>query len=130
MRGGGALFDGPAKPPARTRRNAPKPTAGPAFERWYAAYPVHKARGDAEKAWVQVVAAGADPEVLIAAAERYRTDPQVVRGYGKYPGGWLRAKCWLDEPTPDVNGDAHPNGTKQTNFTDEDYASGWKRNSQ
>lgn len=129
--GGGALFDAATKPPpARARRNAPRPAPGPAFERWYGIYPVHKARGDAEKAWVQVVAAGADPEVLIAAAERYRTDPMVVRGYGKYPGGWLRAKCWLDEATPEPAPEAHANGTKQTNYTDEDYASGWNRPSQ
>lgn len=83
----------------RPRRKAP--TADADFERWYAAYPVHKARGDAEKAWGQVTRAGADPEVLIAAAKRYRDDPQVLRGFGKYPAGWLRAKCWLDEPAPE-----------------------------
>ena len=98
--GGDALFAGeshrPAKRPRRTR-----PAPGPEFERWYSTYPVHKARGDAEKAWVAAIAAGASPEDLIAAAERYAKDPQVLRGYGKYPAGWLRAKCWLDEPTPE-----------------------------
>ena len=43
---------------------------------------------------------GADPEVLIDAAKRYRSDPQVLRGYGKYPATWLKGKCWLDEETP------------------------------
>ena len=43
---------------------------------------------------------GADPQVLIAAAKRYRDDPIVLRGWGKHPATWLRAKCWLDEDTP------------------------------
>jgi hypothetical protein len=99
---------------ARPRRKAP--AAGADFERWYAAYPVHKARGDAEKAWGQMTRAGADPEVLIAAAKRYCDDPQVRRGFGKYPAGWLRAKCWLDEATPEpgVAGNGHrPSTTDQ-----------------
>lgn len=124
--GGDALFDAEAKPPSRTRRKSPKPDPGPAFERWYGAYPVHKARGEAEKAWAQVTADGADPEALIAAAERYRLDPLVIRGWGKHPATWLRAKCWLDEPTAPKS-DEPSNGTKQTNFTDEEYTRGWKR---
>lgn len=112
--GGGALFGGSAAKPKRARRKPP--AAGADFERWYAAYPVHKARGDAEKAWAQVLADGADPAALTAAAERYRTDPQVIRGYGKYPAGWLRAKCWLDEPGTDsgTNRPAPPNGHQST----------------
>lgn len=54
--------------------------------------------------------AGADPEDLIAAAERYREDPQVLRGYGKYPSGWLRAKCWLDEPSAEPQPPSGSNG--------------------
>lgn len=120
--GGSALFGAELETPAPARRKpaskTPKVTPGPEFDRFYDAYPVHKARGDAEKAWVQVVSAGADPDVLIAAAARYRTDPQVIRGYGKYPGGWLRAKCWLDEATPEqpappVNGHVRPSTTDQ-----------------
>jgi hypothetical protein len=123
--GGDALFEAEAKPPSRTRRQSTKPHPGPAFERWYSVYPVHKARGEAEKAWGQVTAEGAEPEVLTAAAERYRLDPLVIRGYGKHPATWLRAKCWLDEPSVPKS-DEPINGTKQTNFTDEEYARGWK----
>lgn len=101
---GGAGGDDPlfganeAKATAHQSRK-PKASPGPEFERWYAIYPVHKARGDAEKAWEQTRDVRPEIDVLVAATERYRQDPQVVRGYGKYPAGWLRAKCWLDEPS-------------------------------
>lgn len=72
----------------------------PAFAEWYAAYPVHKARGAAVKAFAKAVAKVDDPQILIAAAKRYREDPQVARGYGKHPATWLNAECWLDEPAP------------------------------
>jgi len=118
------LFGEDAPKPKRARGRTPRATPGPEFDEWYAAYPVHKARGDAEKAWLQVMRDGVDPQVLIAAAKRYRDDAQVARGYGKFPAGWLRAKCWLDEaagPPPS----ASANGGKRTNYTDEEYRSGW-----
>jgi hypothetical protein len=97
-------------PPKRqpTRGRPPKAELGPEFDEWYAAYPVHKARGDAEKAWLQVIRDGADPQVLIAAAKRYRDDPRISAGYGKFPAGWLRAKCWLDEPATAPSPNGHP----------------------
>ena len=124
----GALFDdpGPVKPaPKRGRRT--QPTDDPLFDAWYAAYPLHKSRGDAEKAWAEVRVAGADPQLLTEAALRYHDDPFVKRGFIKNPATWLRAKCWLDEPAPEqppaTNGHQPPG--KQTNYPDEDYASGW-----
>ena len=53
---------------------------------------------------------GADPHVLIAAAARYHKDPQFLRGYGKHPARWLRAKSWLDEPAPSANGSGSGSG--------------------
>lgn len=109
--GGDALFDAGEQAPKRARRRSPRAAPGPDFERWYAAYPVHKAKGDAERAWLtEVVATGTDPELVTAAALRYREDPQVIRGFGKYPGGWLRAKCWLDEPSPEPQPNPASNG--------------------
>lgn len=73
----------------------------PAFAEWYAAYPVHKARGAAVKAYAKALdKPGVTPEVLLDAAKRYRDEPQVKRGYGKHPATWLNNDCWLDEPTP------------------------------
>jgi hypothetical protein len=115
--------------PKRGRRI--RATGDPLFDKWYAAYPVHKARGDAETAWAKAMREGADPQVLTAAAARYRSDPQVARGYGKHPATWLNKKCWLDEDSPPPDPEAKPEGTprslagKQLNYTDEEYRSGW-----
>ncbi|GAA0347716.1 helix-turn-helix domain-containing protein [Actinoallomurus spadix] len=70
----------------------------PRFAEWYEAYPVHKARGAAVRAFNKAVQK-ADPRTLIAAARLYRDDPRVRRGYGKHPATWLNAECWLDDPT-------------------------------
>ena len=107
-----ALFvadDNAAVSKARRGRPVGLSAAGPLFAEWYAAYPVHKARGDAEKAWAKAMREGADASVLIAAAKRYRDDPLVIRGYGKHPATWLNAKCWLDEPTQEPD-DYRPPG--------------------
>lgn len=71
----------------------------PRFAEWYAAYPLHKERAAAVKAFAKA-AAKASPDDLIAAAKRYHDDPQVRRGYIKNPATWLNKGCWLDEPAP------------------------------
>jgi hypothetical protein len=93
---------------AKSKRGRPagQGVADPRFGEWYAAYPVHKARGDAETAYAKAVREGADPQALLEAAKRYRDDPQVHRGYGKHPATWLNKKCWLDEDTPPPQPDA------------------------
>lgn len=90
------------RPNGATRRRMTRETALARFAEWYAAYPLHKARGRAETAFASAVRAGTDPDVLIAAAHSYRSDPDVVRGFPKHPATWLNGKCWLDEPAPDV----------------------------
>jgi hypothetical protein len=71
----------------------------PSFAAWYAVYPVHKARGDAVRAYSKALEK-TDEATLLDAAKRYRDDPQVKRGYGKYPATWLNKECWLDEEPP------------------------------
>lgn len=100
-----SLFDASPPPPRKraSRTRKPKlddPHLLTRFDEWYLAYPVHKARGDAETAYAKAVRDGADPELLIDAARRYHQDPNYLRGYGKNPATWLNAKCWLDEDTP------------------------------
>lgn len=96
------LFDEEIEPSLRSqtpvRASAPASGEHPAFAEWYEAYPVHKARGAAVKAFAKA-AKKTDPETLIAAAKRYRDDPQVIRGYAKHPATWLNQECWLDEPS-------------------------------
>jgi hypothetical protein len=81
------------------------------FERWYAIFPKHKARGEAEKAYRRVRSQGATAEALIAgakhyAAERAGQDPK----YTKHPATWLNAKCWLDSPEGPTPPMPEPNG--------------------
>lgn len=81
-------------------RRAPK-DEHPRFAEWYAAYPLRKDRGAAAKAFNGAVKKVDDIEVLFTAVKRYvETDPNVARGYIKYPATWLNKQSWLDEPTP------------------------------
>jgi hypothetical protein len=96
----------------RTQR-APKTTNGehPRFAEWYAAYPLRKDRGAAAKAFNGAVKKVDDIEVLFTAVKRYiESDPNVARGFIKYPATWLNKQSWLDEPTPlaDTGTDGRP----------------------
>lgn len=79
--------------------NAPTPDA--LFEAFWSAYPKKKAKGDARKAWGQVLKRGAEPHTIVAAAHQYARerdgeDPQ----YTAYPATWLRSERYADEPDP------------------------------
>lgn len=91
----------------------------PLFVEFYDAYPRKKDRGAARKAWAEVTRKGFDPNVIIEAARRYQNDPQVKRGYGKYPATWLRAESFLDEPEQ-LAATGNP-----SHYTDEEYRSGF-----
>lgn len=83
--------------PVISPENSPS-LAQPDFSAFYAAYPLHKARASAERAWNQAIKK-AEPAVIVAAAASYA---QGRRGqnpkYTAYPASWLRADRWLDEP--------------------------------
>jgi DNA-binding Lrp family transcriptional regulator len=68
------------------------------FEEFYAAYPRHVGRGQAERAWKTAMRAKADPQVLIDAAGAYAV---YRRGQDKtftaHPATWLNGKRWLDD---------------------------------
>ena len=85
------------------------------FEEWYAAYPIHKARGDAEKAYAKACKT-ASAGTLLEAARRYG-DEQKAKGkleFAKHPATWLNKKCWLDEPDPQQEQpDYDPFGVRQ-----------------
>lgn len=70
------------------------------FERFWAVYPLKKAKAAAEKNWRKAVKKVA-PEIIIAAAERYANSREVSRGFAKYPQGWLTDERWLDEDVPE-----------------------------
>jgi hypothetical protein len=68
------------------------------FEQWYAIFPKHKARGEAERAYRRARSQGVTADVLIAGAKRYAEERAGQDAkYTKHPGTWLNGKCWLDE---------------------------------
>ena len=75
-----------------------KPDSEPeGFADWYAAYPRHKARDAASKAY-RAALKQADAETLLAGARRYRAgctglDPKLIA----HPATWLNAGRWKDE---------------------------------
>jgi hypothetical protein len=72
------------------------------FAEFYRVYPLHVARGAAERAYRRIIKNGEATEAdLLAGAMRYAAsqdgkDPTYI----KHPTTWLNGKCWLDEPAP------------------------------
>lgn len=97
--GDGALF-----PVADSdRRSAPKADPAERFSEFYKTYPRKKAPSRAEATWIKVVKAGAEPQVIIEAAERFaawcqrtKQDPKFI----PYPATWLNDHSWDDEDEP------------------------------
>ena len=105
-------------------------TIKPLFAEWYAAYPCHKERADAAKAYLKVVNSGVDPAILLAGAKSYCTDLKVLAGFVKNPATWLNKGCWTDEPTREAPGGDQPAGRpvgKQANYSDEEHKRGFRR---
>jgi uncharacterized protein YdaU (DUF1376 family) len=73
------------------------------FEEWYSLFPLHKGRGEAEKAFVKAIAQ-TTAGILNDGARRYAAE---VRGrearYIAHPATWLNGKRWLDEPAKPRN---------------------------
>ena len=98
----------PAEPPAkRSRRQAYDYATDQHFLRFWDAYPVKSGKPAAFKAWLAALARGANPEHIIAAAARYRDDPNRDPRHTKYPQGWLNDERYNDEPS---------SGTRERNF--------------
>lgn len=89
--------DSLAQPDEQT---SPQTTLMERFEVFYKAYPKHKSRGDAEKAWKSIKPDDALLAKIMKALETAKKDPnwQKEKGqYVPYPASWLRAKGWEDE---------------------------------
>lgn len=71
------------------------------FEEFWNAFPHRNGRKEnrkgAEEKYRAAVRSGVSEQNLIDAANAYRTDPQVVRGYGRGPVPWLNQRGWEDE---------------------------------
>ena len=93
-------------------KNSPTPPAGDCepkgcnttlmgrFEVFYKAYPKHKSRGDAEKAWKTLKPDDKKLAEIMDGLERAKRSPDWKKENGRfipYPASWLRAKGWEDE---------------------------------
>jgi hypothetical protein len=99
------IFKTPSRPdPTHTKKAETKPSpprsaqGDDRFDEFYAAYPRHLDRKDAERAWSKAIKTH-PPDQIIDAAKRYAA---ACRGkdakFIKYPATWLNKGGYLDEP--------------------------------
>jgi hypothetical protein len=74
-------------------------SAPPRFAEFWSAYPLHRDRRKAERAF-KAALKRAPPDDIIAGAHRYSADPNREEQFTKYAEGWLNGDGWLDEPLP------------------------------
>lgn len=67
----------------------------PSFDDFWKAYPLHRGKLDAEKAWARL--SDTDKQKALAALPRYREYLQQTGTNIKYPQGWLNGHRWEDE---------------------------------
>jgi hypothetical protein len=82
-------------------RRAPVQTIDPGFDAFWAVYPRHASKLDAQKAWRQINPSPALLETMLAALAWQVTTPQWTRdggSYVPYAATWLRGERWEDEP--------------------------------
>lgn len=75
------------------------------FDEFWTAYPRKVGKPAARKAWAKA-RRRENPHAIIAAAHRYRDDPNRDPEFTKHPGPWLNDDRWNDPPLParTVNG--------------------------
>lgn len=66
------------------------------FGRFWSAYPKKAGKPDAYAEWLKALDRGADPELIIKAAEQYATDPLRNARHTKHPQGWLSSERYDD----------------------------------
>ena len=85
------------------------------FEIFNKAYPKHKSRGDAEKAWKSLKPDDALLARILKSLEAAKKSKDWIKENGQYvpyPATWLRAKGWEDEPDADSDASASHKGAK------------------
>jgi hypothetical protein len=92
----------------RKKKNNRAPPGADRFPEFWAAYPKHVDKLDAEKAFAKALA-HTDAEVLIAGAKRYAIERHgEPTKYTKQPATWLNKGSWTNEapgaPTLDEDG--------------------------
>lgn len=109
----GALFQvEPAQRPLAAGERVP----GFEFEDWYRLFPLHRGRGQAERAY-QAARRLATADELKAGAERYAAEQAAPLPTGEFrpatchPATWLNGKRWLDEATTKPTGPQRGTGS-------------------
>ncbi len=69
------------------------------FDAFWLVYPRKESKGAARKAWTKAVSK-ASAAHIIAAAERYRDDPNREDGFTAHAATWLNGERWDDDPLP------------------------------
>jgi biotin operon repressor len=71
----------------------------PAFEQFWAQYPLRKAKESARASYIKAVKSGVLPDDILAGAMRYAAERQSQDPrFTKHASTWLRGGCWADEP--------------------------------
>lgn len=84
-----------------TRTRVRKPVDDdPEFTEFWSAYPRKASKGSARRAWSKARQV-TDAQTLIAAAQRYRDDPNRDDAYTAHAATWLNGERWLDGPLPE-----------------------------
>lgn len=92
----------------------PAATGDADWDRFWAIYPRHASKKDAQKAWAKLAPSAALVELILAAVTWQKTtrDWTKERGaYVPYAGSWLRGERWTDEPF-----DTRPVATRLVNL--------------
>jgi hypothetical protein len=76
----------------------------PKFVEFWDVYPSKNGKPNAFKAWQAAVERGADPDLIIKAAQVYRDDPRRNPQMTKYPQGWLSDERYNDQAEPQPAG--------------------------
>ena len=71
----------------------------PDFDLFWDQYPIKIGKAAAKKAWAKAIKAEA-PDVIIAGAVRYATDPNRHPSFTAHASTWLNAHRWNDSPLP------------------------------
>ena len=75
----------------------------PEFDTFYAAYPHARDAGNkigSYRSWRTAVKSGTSPDLILAGAEHYASDPNRVDQFTKACTTWLNKQGWLDGPLP------------------------------
>lgn len=89
------------------RREEVNASAPAGFAVFWDSYPKRKNKGDAEKAWKAIKPDASLQTAILEAVEVAKGSDDWRKEGGKfipYPASWLRAKGWMDDIVPKVNG--------------------------